>query len=64
MYAILIKQMLAPVLRRIGTAVGAWLSAQQVPQDDANAVMVAIPVVVGILIDVLHSNFAGKWGLK
>lgn len=62
--SLLLRQILLPVSRRLGTLVGSYLTALNVPADDTATVVAAIPILVGVLVDLLHSNVAQLKGWK
>lgn len=47
------RKVAAPIGRRIGTAIAAYLLAQGIPQELADQVLVALGVVGGLALDVL-----------
>lgn len=60
----LIKQIIAPLTRRLGTMAGTALAALNVSKDETDVVVAAIPIVVGLIVDLAHSAIAGKAGWK
>lgn len=60
----ILHQIIAPIARRLGTSVGAYLTAIGLASDDAQIVVAAIPIVIGVVVDLLHSNLAAARGWK
>jgi len=59
---LLLRQIILPLARRLGTLAGAFLTSQQIPSDDVTTIVAAIPVLVGVLIDIGHSRLASARG--
>jgi hypothetical protein len=49
----LLNEILRPIGHRIGTAVGTFLTAQGVAADDISIILAAVPVAVGVLVDLV-----------
>lgn len=47
----LVKQVLTPIVGRLGTALSGYLIAQGLPENHASAVVVAAGVLVGLSFD-------------
>lgn len=47
------RNVAAPIGRRLGTALAAYLLAQGIPQDLANQVLLALGVIGGLTFDVI-----------
>lgn len=54
------RNIAAPLGRRLGTALAAFLLAQGIPQDLANQVLLALGVVGGLAFDVIAAFIANK----
>lgn len=54
------RNIAAPLGRRLGTALAAFLLAQGIPQDMANQVLLALGVVGGLAFDVLAAYLSNK----
>ena len=49
----LIDQIVRPLGHRLGTGIGAFLTANGIAQADINILVAAIPVAVGVVIDLV-----------
>ncbi len=54
------RNIAAPLGRRIGTALAAYLLAQGIPQDLTDQVIVGLGVVGGLTFDVISAYFANR----
>ena len=50
----LIEIIVRPLGQRLGTLVGSYLTAEGLAADDINIVLAAIPVVVGVIADLIQ----------
>lgn len=64
MNATLIKLMIEPALRRLGSLVGTYTSTLNLESGDMATLQAAIPVIIGVLFDLAHSHIAAKLGWK
>lgn len=49
----LIDQILRPIGHRVGTAIGTFLTANNVAQDDISLLVAAVPVALGVCVDLV-----------
>ena len=54
------RNIAAPLGRRLGTALAAFLLAQGIPQELANQVLLALGVIGGLAFDVIAAYLASK----
>lgn len=47
----IINALIKPATARLGTAIGTYLTALGVAADDIGTVLAAVPVVVGVMVD-------------
>lgn len=60
----IIKNIIMPITRRLGSTIGAYLAALGMAQPDIATVVAALPLVVGTIIDLIYTNVAQRKGLK
>lgn len=58
------KQVLLAISRRAATALGGSLAGYGLATDEVQAATAALVVLSGLLVDVLHSAVAARWGFK
>jgi len=56
----MIKTLIREVAERIGTATGSALAAYGVTHDDITILLAAIPVLLGLLVDVATKSFINR----
>jgi len=54
------KTIIREVAERVGTGVGSALAAYGVTHDDITILVAAIPVLLGLLVDVVTKTYIGK----
>jgi hypothetical protein len=60
----LIKLMIEPALRRVGTLLGTYTATLNLDSGDTATLQAAIPIVIGLVFDLAHSHIAAKLGWK
>jgi len=53
----MIKMLLKEIVERLGTGLGTALSAYGVGHDDITILVAAIPVLLGLLVDILTKSY-------
>jgi hypothetical protein len=49
----IIDEIVRPIGHRVGTALGAYLTAQGIASDDIGIILSAVPVVLGVVVDLV-----------
>lgn len=57
----IVDSIIAPAVRRVGTAVGGFLGGLGIATHDANAAGAAVVVLLGVAADVLVMSIRKRW---
>jgi hypothetical protein len=56
--------MIEPALRRLGAILGTYTATLNLESSDTATLQAAIPIVLGLAFDLVHSHLAQKLGWK
>lgn len=59
---LILRELLAPLVRRAGTALATYLAVQGVPQDDIDALVKGLAVGAALAFDLIVSHMARYQG--
>jgi hypothetical protein len=60
----LLKAMIEPALRRVGSILGAYTATLSLESGETATLQAAIPIVLGVAVDLIHSQLAERLGWK